>query len=146
VSSFIRTNLIETVVIIAIVLMLAKLIRDGRSWSRWVYSIISFVPLGDALKVTGFFSSGSLLFRLPFGLTGVATLVAITMLFVRPSSPYFHKPAVAGVVRVSPFAALFRPRPRPDAAKGGVPVTPAVSESAGKRNAPRSKSRKASTE
>jgi type IV secretory pathway VirB2 component (pilin) len=146
VSSIMRTNLIETVIIIAIVLMLAKLIRDGRSWSRWVYSIISFIPLGDAFKVTSFFSSGSLLLRLPYGLTGVATLVAISMLFVRPSSPYFRKPAVDGVVRVSPFAALFRPRPRRGAAAGGAPVTPVVSEPAGKRNAPRSKSRKASTE
>jgi hypothetical protein len=142
VSAAIRNNLIQTVIVIAILLLLAKMIRDGRGWSRWVYTIVSFFPLGDVFKVTGFFTTGHVLFKVTTGLTGLAAIVSIALLFVRPSIGYF-KPAGTG--RVSPLAAFLKPRIPPAAQPKSTPaptngVTPA------KRPTPRAKSRKANTE
>jgi hypothetical protein len=142
VSSAIRSNMIQTLVVVGMLVLLAKLIRDGRGWSRWVYTIISFFPLGDVFKVTGFFATGHLLFKLTYGLTGVAAIVSIALLFVRPSIGYF-KPAGTG--RVSPFAAFLKPRIPPAAQPKSTPA-PTTGAAPAKRPAPRAKSRKASTE
>jgi hypothetical protein len=142
VSSAIRSNLIQTLIVIAILLLLGKMIRDGRGWSRWVYTIVSFFPLGDVFKVTGFFASGHVVFKVPYGLTGLAAIVSIALLFVRPSIAYF-KPAGTG--RVSPFAGFLKPRIPPAAQPESTPA-PTTSVTAAKRPAPRAKSRKASTE
>jgi hypothetical protein len=139
VSSAIQSNLIQAVIVIAIVLLLAKLIRDGKNWSRWVYTILSFIPLGDVLKVTGFFTRGHLFFTMPYGLTGLAAIVSIALLFVRPSSEFF-RPGGA-----SPFAAFLKPRARAQPTEPTAPAQPAPSVAA-KRTAPRAKSRKANTE
>jgi hypothetical protein len=142
VSAAIRNNLIQTLIVIAILLLLAKMIRDGRGWSRWVYTIVSFFPLGDVFKVTGFFTRGHVLFKVTTGLTGVAAIVSIALLFVRPSIAYF-KPAGTG--RVSPFAAFLKPRIPPAAQPKSTPA-PTTGVAPAKRRTPRAKSRKASTE
>jgi hypothetical protein len=134
-------------------LLLAKFIRDGRNWSRWIYSIASVFPLGDVFKVTGFFTTGHLAFKLSYGLTGLAAIVSIALLFARPSAPHFRP---AGSERVSPFSAFLRPR-TPAAGQPAAPVPPAPVPPAAaqpeapetgpaKRPSPRAKSRKASTE
>jgi hypothetical protein len=148
-ESAIRANIIQAIVITVLVLLIAKFIRDGKNWARWLFAVlmvVPFTPLADVLRLLSVFMRGGLLLKVLSLIIGLSTLAAVVLLFVRPSSPYFRKTAVDSVVRVSPFAALFRPRPRPGAAKGGAPATPPVSEPAGKRNSPRSKSRKASTE
>jgi len=142
VSSAIRSNLVQTLIIVVILLILGKMIRDGRGWSRWVYTIVSFFPLGDVFKVTGFFASGHVVFKVPYGLTGVAAIVSIALLFVRPSIAYF-KPAGTG--RVSPFAAFVKPRISPATPPKSAAATTTDSVAA-KRPTPRAKSRKASTE
>jgi hypothetical protein len=149
VSSAIRSNMIQTVIVVVMLLLLAKLIRDGRNWSRWVYTIASIIPLGDVFKVTGFFTSGHLLFKVTYGLTGLATIVSIAMLFL-PSSAAFFRP-VGRPTRVSPFSALLRPRaaatPTAEIAEQPGPPEPKSAQDApAKRTAPRSKSRKANTE
>jgi len=142
VSSAIRSNLIQTLIVVVILLLLGKMIRDGRGWSRWVYTIVSFFPLSDVFKVTGFFASGHLVFKLAYGFTGLAAIVSIALLFVRPSIAYF-KPAGTG--RVSPFTAFLKPR-IPPAARPKSPPAPTTGVAPAKRPAPRAKSRKASTE
>ena len=140
VNSALRTNLVETLVVIAMILILAKMIRDGRGWSRWVYTVVSVVPFGDVLKVTGLFSSGNLLLRLTYGMTGVTAIAGIVLLFLRPSAAYF-RPAGVGP-RVSPLAMLFRPKNLPPAKAAEQPSAPTVKKS----QKPRAKSRKSAAE
>ena len=142
VSAAIRNNLIQTLIVVAMLLLLGKMIRDGRNWSRWVYTIASFFPLGDVFKVTGFFTSGHMLFKVTTGFTGLAAIVSIALLFVRPSIAYF-KPAGPG--RASPFAGFLKPRIPPGAQPKSTP-SPTTKVAPAKRPAPRAKSRKASTE
>ena len=165
VDSELRSNVVLTLVYIGLVLLIAKFIRDGRSWARWLYVFVAFLIAGDVLRVAGFFSGDNLLFRLLSGFTGLAALAAIVLLFLPASNAYFRPAGGA----VSPLAALFGGRaamgtarqaergPGAGAGRGaGAGATPPVSLSkpartterpAGdapptKRSAPRAKSRK----
>src|SRR3712207_5139185 len=89
-----RSNLVLTVVYIGLVLLLAKYIRDGRNWARWLYVFVAFLVAGDVLRVAGFFSGDNLLFRLLSGFTGLASLAAIVLLYL-PSSTGYFRPAGA---------------------------------------------------
>ena len=156
VDSELRSNLVLTLLYIGLVLLTAKFVRDGRNWARWLYAFVSFLVAGDVLRVAGFFSGENLLFRLLSGLTGLAAVAAIVLLFLPASSAYF-RPAGA---TSSPLGALFggraamaatrRPDDRPGAGtEPSVSLTkPAstVQRPAGgtpaKRQSPRAKSRK----
>jgi hypothetical protein len=153
VDSELRSNVVLSVVYIGLVLLVAKYIRDGRNWARWVYAFVAFLVAGDVFRVTGLFSGDNLLFRLLSGLTGLASIVAIVLLF-SPSSALYFRPAGASAL---PLGALFggraglaaaRPEPDRTAAHGpGAPVSltkpaSAPAATATKRRAPRAKSRK----
>ena len=103
VDSELRSNVVLTVLYIGLVLLIAKYIRDGRNWARWLYTFVAFLVAGDVLRITGFFSGDNILFRLLSGLTGLASLAAIVLLFLPASTAYF-RPAGAPA---SPLSALF---------------------------------------
>jgi hypothetical protein len=165
IDSELRSNVVLSAVYIGLVLLIAKYIRDGRNWARWVYAFVAFLVAGDVFRVTGLFSGDNLLFRLLSGLTGLASIVAIVLLFL-PSSAAYFRPAGASA---SPLGALFggrsaamaAARNAKDRAAAGAtgqavepvslakPSTKAASERAAvasatrtKRPAPRAKSRK----
>jgi len=158
IDSGLRSNVVLTLVYIGLVLLIAKFVRDGRNWARWLYAFIAFLVAGDVLRITGFFAGENLLFRVLSGLTGVAAVVAIVLLFSPSASGYFRPARTAAS---SPFGALFGGRagladrkPATDEA-GSAPVSldkaeppPAAAPAtrpAG-RPAPRAKSRKQATE
>jgi|GEM_PF-3416485 len=99
-----RSNLVLSVVYIALVLLLVKFLRDGRNWARWLYAFFALLVAGDVLRIAGFFAGENLLFRLLSGLTGVAAAVAVVLLFTPSASAYFRP---AGSASVSPLRTLF---------------------------------------
>jgi hypothetical protein len=162
VDGVLRSNVVLTVVYIGMVLLIAKYIRDGRNWARWLYAFVAFLVARDVFLVVGFFSGDNLLFRLLSGLTGLASIVAIVLLFL-PSSAAYFRPAGASP---SPLGSLFGGRapmtatriaadrsavrarePAVEPAVEPVSLTKAASgraavAPAAKRPAPRAKSRK----
>lgn len=163
-----RSNVWLTVIYIGLVLLIAKFIRDGRNWARWLYAFVAFLVAGDVLRVTGFFTGDNLLFRLLSGFTGVAAVVAIVFLFSPASSAYFRPAAGSG--SGSPFRTLFGGRAaaaaarndasRPDAGqqagttaaepvsliKSAAKRSPSRRPNGSKRPVPRAKSRKQAAE
>jgi len=103
VDSELRSNLVLTLAYIGLVLLIAKYIRDGRNWARWLYTFVAFLVAGDVFRLTGFFSTDNLLFRLLSGFTGLASVAAIVLLFLRPSAAYFRPAGVPS----SSLGALF---------------------------------------
>jgi len=103
VDSQLRSNVVLTLVYIGLVLLIAKFIRDGRNWARWLYVFIAFLVAGDVLRLAGFFTGDNVAFRLLSGLTGVAATVAIVLLFLPSSSAYFRPIAAAGAAPRSLF-------------------------------------------
>ena len=89
VSGALRLNVLQTVIFTLLILLVAKFIRDGKGWARWVYVIMSLVVTGDVLRVTAFVSSGNLIYRICIGMTGLASIAAIALLFLRPSRAWF---------------------------------------------------------
>ncbi len=176
VESELRSNVVLTLVYIGLVLLIAKFIRDGRNWARWLYAFFAVLVAGDVLRVAGFFAGDNLLFRLLSGLTGLAAAAAIVLLFSPSASRYFRPAGRAA--SGSPLQMLFGGRgalggpaasrnatdqaaaPSPNqapsgrvsltkpAAGGGSRTRPAAASRppAGKRPAPRAKSRKQATE
>ncbi|HEX8081329.1 MAG TPA: hypothetical protein VF557_14055 [Jatrophihabitans sp.] len=116
VDSELRSNVLLTLIYIALVLLIAKFIRDGRNWARWLYAFVAFLVAGDVLRVTGFFTGDNLLFRLLSGFTGVASLASIVLLF-SPSSTAFFRP-VGGPGSMSPLRTLFGSRAAAVASRG----------------------------
>lgn len=109
ISSAFKTSTVITIVAILLVLLIAKLIRDGRNWARWLFAVLAFMVLGDVQRLSGFFVSGSVAFRILSGLTGIAALAALVLLFVPASNAHFRRPGAAG----SPLRALLRGRTQP---------------------------------
>jgi hypothetical protein len=157
VDSELRSNVVLTLAYVGLVLLIAKYIRDGRNWARWLYIFVAFLVAGDVFRLTGFFSSDNLLFRLLSGFTGLASLAAIVLLVLPPSTAYFRPAGESG----SPFGALFGGRaamaardaadrraaePASEPAAAPVLLTKPASEQAapraGTKRAPRAKSRK----
>src|ERR1700712_1853824 len=89
VDSGLRTNLVLSIVYVVLVLLIAKFIRDGRNWARWLFALFSFLVTGDVLRVTGFFTGENVAFRLLSGLTGLAAVAAIVLLFLPSANGYF---------------------------------------------------------
>ncbi len=150
VDSELRSNLVVTFVYVALVLLIAKFIRDGRNWARWLYALVAFLVAGDVLRVTGFFTGENVPFRLLSGMTGVSAAAAIVLLFLPLSSSYFRP---AGAESVSPLRLLFGGRTAALAAArdaadrraaAGPAAAPASLEKPATRrpSAPRAKSRK----
>jgi hypothetical protein len=97
VDSELRSNVVLTLVYIGLVLLIAKFIRDGRNWARWLYAFFAVLVAGDVLRVAGFFAGDNLLFRVLSGLTGLAAAAAIVLLFSPSATGYFRR-AGAGAV------------------------------------------------
>lgn len=97
VDSQLRSNVVLTFIYIGLVLLIAKFIRDGRNWARWLYSFFVILVAGDVLRVAGFFAGDNLLFRVLSGLTGLAAAAAIVLLFSPSATGYFRR-AGAGAV------------------------------------------------
>lgn len=104
VDSELRSNVVLTLIYIGLVLLIAKFIRDGRNWARWLYSFFAVLVAGDVLRVAGFFAGDNLLFRSLSGLTGLAAAAAIVLLFSPSASGYFRR---AGAGAASPLRMLF---------------------------------------
>ncbi|HST47038.1 hypothetical protein [Jatrophihabitans sp.] len=170
IDSELRSNVVLTLVYVALVLLLAKFLRDGRNWARWLFAFFAFLVAGDVLRVAGFFTGENVLFRLLSGLTGVAAVVAIVLLFSPSAGAYFRP---AGSASVSPLRTLFGGRAAlaaeryaaarqpadgdPGPVAGPAPVSldkaerrpdgaASTGRAAGARPAPRAKSRKQATE
>ena len=105
VNSQLRAILVATVAYSIMVLVLAKFIRDGKGWARWLYLVFAFLIPGDVLRVLDAFTSHHLLFRTLSGLSGLAAISAVLLLFVPSSSAYFRRPGA-----VSLLSGMFRPR------------------------------------
>jgi hypothetical protein len=103
-DSQLRSNVVVTIVYIVLVLLIAKFIRDGRNWARWLFTIVAFLVAGDVFRMTAFFTGDNVAYRLLSGLTGVAAVVAIVLLFSPAAREYF-RPAATDTV--SPLRALF---------------------------------------
>ncbi|MDQ1730149.1 MAG: hypothetical protein QOK10_308 [Pseudonocardiales bacterium] len=158
-------GLFLTLATVFMILVLAKYIRDGKNWARWTFAVVSVLVFRDVFLVAALSLHGyPFLLRAALFLTGVSTLAAIVLLFLRQSSEYFRKPGAASAS--SPFGALFKPRrpiarsaatrPAGDEAtkpaarpkvRGGDAGTAAADQppQPPKRGGPRSKSRKASS-
>jgi hypothetical protein len=160
ITSAFRSSMVVTIVSILLVLLLAKLIRDGRNWSRWLFAVLVFIVLGDVQRVFGFFASGSVAFQVLSGLTGLSAAAALVLLFLPASNAHFRRP---GTVAVSPLRALLGARTQPlrtpassrSGTSGSGTVDPATAESPAqasatspfpRRPAPRAKSRNQRTE
>lgn len=124
IDSQLRSNVVLTLIYIALILLIAKFIRDGRNWARWLYAFVAFLVAGDMLRVTGFFTGDNLLFRMLSGLTGVASIASIVLLFSPSSTAYFRP--VAGAGSMSPLRTLFGGRGV--AARGDASLTGAGSQ------------------
>ena len=121
IDSGLRSNVVLTLVYIGLVLLIAKFVRDGRNWARWLFVFVALLVAGDVLRVAGFFTGDNLLFRALSGLTGVAAVAAIVLLFSPTANAYF-RPSGPG----SPLLrGLFGGRalgPRADADQPDVPA------------------------
>lgn len=146
ISSAFRSSMVVTIVSILLVLLLAKLIRDGRNWSRWLFAVLAFIVLGDVQRVFGFFVSGGIPFRILSGLTGLAALAALVLLFLPASNAHFRRP---GAAAVSPLRALLGARTQPMRSTGAglsrvarTPLNADAAQPGPTRPTPRAKSRK----
>ncbi|HTZ43643.1 MAG TPA: proline-rich domain-containing protein [Jatrophihabitans sp.] len=118
VDTLLRGNLISTLVMVALVAILSKFIRDGRNWSRWVYLVFSVLITRDLFQVLGFFQYHNVPVRLSTGLVGVSSIAAIVLMFLPESNAYFRP---ASGAPASLLGGLFRPRPN---VRGGLPGGP----------------------
>jgi hypothetical protein len=152
--SVVKTSIITAVLFAILILLIAKYIRDGKNWARWLYIVLTVFPLSpmaDAYRFIGTFVGYPPLQAIVSFLVSVAAIAAVVFLLVRPSWPYFRRkaaatPSVSGPIS---FRGLFGPRP-PAAVDSAAPdpapaptSAPADAEPASPaRTSPRSKSRR----
>ncbi len=148
VDGYIKSSILIAIIGSLIVLGVAKFIRDGKGWARWVYVLLVLFPLSplsDLVRLFGLFEKVPVLVRLLSFLTGLAMLASVVLLFMKPSRAWFASMRPAGAP-ASPMGSLFRPRPaapRPGrAAAETADPAPREAASSATRRAPRPKSRK----
>lgn len=156
VSTSLRLNILQTAIFTLLILLIAKFIRDGKSWARWVFIIMSLLITGDVLRVTAFFTSGNVIYRICIGMTGVASIAAIVFLFLRPSRVWFVRPGASPLSLGSMFSprapripptATTAPAGRPSLRKQPPTAGPASPPPVvGRPPAPRAKSRRPNAE
>ncbi|UQX88334.1 hypothetical protein M6D93_18935 [Jatrophihabitans telluris] len=94
-------------VLAVIYIVLAKFIRDGKNWARWIYAAMAVVLFQDVFRITSVFSKlYPFAMGLAVSLSALASIASLALLFLRTSNPYFRKP---GVQRMS-LGAMLRPR------------------------------------
>jgi hypothetical protein len=138
-------GLIQTLIGVALILVVAKFVRDGKNWARILFAVLVVLLFRDVFGLTALAAKGyPVPLRVTVTLTGAAAIVAVSLLWVRPSAPFFRR--TGGAAAASPFAAMFRPRSVPPqgvpprAAAGRVAATAGADRSA-KAGRPAGKSR-----
>jgi hypothetical protein len=106
VDAALRANLITTLVMVVLVAIVIKFIRDGRSWARWLYLAFAVLITRDIFQVLGFFQYDHLLTRVLTGLVGLSSIAALALLFLPEASAYFRP--VNGSAGL--LGNMFRPR------------------------------------
>ncbi len=138
VDSWLRQQLVTAVVMIVVVAVLIKLIRDGRNWARWLYLAVAILLSRDVYRVAGFFVYHDFLARMLTGLVGLSAIAALALLFLPDSNTYFRP---AGGQARGLFGGMFRPlgagirQPvaggRPGVRPAGAPLTGEATGSGG---------------
>jgi hypothetical protein len=105
-DDYLRATLITVLIMAFMVLVMAKFLRDGRSWARWLYLAFAVLLTGDIQHVLGFVQYHDVLLRLTTGLTGLAAIAALVLMFLPASNPYLRPARPAG----GTFGSLFGPR------------------------------------
>jgi hypothetical protein len=122
VDSYLRDTVITVLILAVLVLVIAKLLRDGRNWARWLYVVFAVLLTGDVQHVLGFIQYDNLLLRLTNGLTGVAAVAALVLMFLPQSNAYLRPAGGSGGL----LGSLLGPRPprvRPaDDSTSGAPT------------------------
>ncbi|CAN5492554.1 hypothetical protein BH10ACT8_BH10ACT8_19280 [soil metagenome] len=158
-DSAVRSNILVAVIGSVLILLVARFIRDGKNWARWMFAVLvvfPLSPLSDVLRIFGVTADAPILVRALSVLTGLAALAAVILLFIRPSAPFFRRrPMPDGGIPIAGagsglLAGLMRPRG--SSALGNTAATAKPTGSApaatgpaapSRRSAPRAKSRKA---
>ena len=156
------TTIVLTILIAGILLMLGKFLRDGKNWARWVLVFLLVIPVlptgAYVFFISYAFTDSPFAIKFFGGLTGLAAVTAVSLMFVRPSVPYFRggdssrKPSLLdGLLkprRSLPNSAEAEPSPTtaksapPDLVKR-TPANPAPVKPTAPRRELRLKSRKA---
>lgn len=88
--------IISIILIVAVLLLIGKFVRDGKNWARWLLTVLLVLPIiptaPTVFLITNATTDGPFAIRLFGGLTGLTAVTCVSLLFVRPSSPYFRKP------------------------------------------------------
>jgi hypothetical protein len=106
VDATLRATVITALLVAVMVLVMAKFLRDGKNWARWLYAVFAILVARDVQQVLGFVQYHSLLLRLTSGLTGLAALAALVLMFL-PTSNSYLRPAAG---RAGMFGSMFGPR------------------------------------
>jgi hypothetical protein len=107
VDSTLRATVITALLVAVMVLVMAKYLRDGKNWARWLYAAFAILVARDVQQVLGFVQYHNVLLRLTSGFTGLAALAALVLMFL-PASNGFFRPANG---RPGLFGSMFGPRP-----------------------------------
>jgi hypothetical protein len=92
-------GLVVTLVVVGLILVVAKYIRDGRNWARWTFVMISMVLTRDVFRVTTIFATQApIVLRVLYTLVGLFAIAAIALMFVRDSNRFFRRSGVASGV------------------------------------------------
>jgi hypothetical protein len=123
VDSTLRATVITALLVSVMVLVMAKFLRDGKNWARWLYAVFAILVARDVQQVLGFVQYHNLLLRLTSGFTGLAALAALVLMFL-PTSNSFLRPAGG---RAGMFGSMFGPRAaRPVSTSNEADAEPAV--------------------
>jgi hypothetical protein len=153
-DSAIRASIIQAVVVALLLLLIAKFIRDGKNWARWLFAVLMILPISpvaDIWRLFLAFLSGGLLVRVLSALIGLAALGAVVLLFM-PESARFFKAGRASARTGMSLRALLSPRGSQPPAAGGTGAASTGGAAAVNapqpvtKRGPRAKSRKASAE
>ena len=125
VDSYLRDTVITTLLLSVMVLVMAKFLRDGKNWARWLYVVFAILLTGDVQHVLGFVQYHNVLLRLTSGITGLAALAALVLMFL-PASNAYLRPAEG---RAGMFGSIFGSR-TPGRGRSAEPVVaePAVDQ------------------
>lgn len=90
VDATLRATVITALLVSVMVLVMAKFLRDGKNWARWLYAVFAILVARDVQQVLGLVQYHNLLLRLTSGLTGLAALAALVLMFLPTSNSYLR--------------------------------------------------------
>src|SRR6185503_19092863 len=121
---YLRDTVITVLLLAVMVLVMAKFLRDGKNWARWLYVVFAILLTGDVQHVLGFVQYHNVLLRLTSGLTGLAAVAALVLMFL-PASNAYLRPADG---RAGLFGSMFGPRTTRAVAQSNEPAAAAEPE------------------